>query len=59
VDPELAAAFIESCPSIAALPGAHSEDRFPRFSPLIAMPPNDRLAMDSVDKHDSPVRRSD
>jgi hypothetical protein len=39
---ELAVAFFESCRSVAALSGAHSDDRFPRLSPFIAMPANDR-----------------
>ena len=35
-------AFIETCPSIAALPGAYSDDRFPQLSHFIATPADDR-----------------
>jgi len=39
---EPVAAFFKSCQSIAALPGAQYDDRFPRLSSSIAMPANDR-----------------
>jgi len=46
---EPAAAFVESCPSIAGLPGAHTNDWFFRRSIFTAIPANGRCPEAGLD----------